>query len=91
MPGICTLINSLFYSIRVSNLNRVEEGPKWINEYLTGIDKEIYKITINENLPNLTFKQLSLDFYEKYEITIFGYSPPGKTIVLEKEKIVKSI
>ena len=68
IPGIIPLITNLVRSSGSSN----ETNYLWLNEYLDGIDQEIYRTELNDNFKNKTFAQISKMIYKEYDAIAFA-------------------
>ena len=55
----------------------------WLNEYLEGIEQEIYRTELNENFKNKTFAQISKYIYKEYDAIAFALEIEidGKTTI----------
>ena len=79
IPGIIPLIANLVRSSGSSN----ETNFLWLNEYLEGIEQEIYRTELNENFKNKTFAQISKYIYKEYDAIAFALEIEidGKTTI----------
>ena len=79
IPGIIPLITNLVRSSGSSN----ETNYLWLNEYLDGIDQEIYRTELNDNFKNKTFAQISKMIYKEYDAIAFALEIEidGKTTI----------
>ena len=79
IPGIIPLIANLVRSSGSSN----ETKFLWLNEYLEGIEQEIYRTELNENFKNKTFAQISKLIYKEYDAIAFALEIEidGKTTI----------
>ena len=79
IPGIMPLIANLVRSSGSSN----ETNFLWLNEYLDGIEQEIYRTELNESFKNRTFAQISKFIYKIFDAIAFALEIEidGKTII----------
>ena len=79
IPGIIPLIANLVRSSGSSG----ETNFLWLNEYLDGIEQEIYRTELNESFKNKTFAQISKYIYKEYDAIAFALEIEidGKTII----------
>ena len=79
IPGIIPLIANLVRSSGSSS----ETNYLWLNEYLDGIEQEIYRTELNESLKNKTFAQISKFIYKEFDAIAFALEIEidGKTII----------
>ena len=79
IPGIIPLIANLVRSSGSSS----ETKFLWLNEYLDGIEQEIYRTELNENFKNKTFAQISKYIYKEYDAIAFALEIEidGKTTI----------
>ena len=79
IPGIMPLIANLVRSSGSSN----ETNYLWLNEYLDGIEQEIYRTELNESFKNRTFAQISKIIYRAFYAIAFALEIEidGKTII----------
>ena len=69
IPGIIPLIANLVRSSGSSS----ETNYLWLNEYLDGIEQEIYRTELNESFKNKTFAQISKFIYKIYDAIAFAF------------------
>ena len=79
IPGIIPLIANLVRSSGSSS----ETNYLWLNEYLDGIEQEIYRTELNESFKNKTFAQISKFIYKIYDAIAFALEIEidGKTTI----------
>ena len=79
IPGIIPLITNLVRSSGASN----ETDYLWLNEYLDGVDQEIYRTELNDTFKNKTFAQISKFIYKEYDAIAFALEIEidGKTTI----------
>ena len=79
IPGIIPLIANLVRSSGSSS----ETNFLWLNEYLDGIEQEIYRTELNESFKNKTFAQISKFIYKIFDAIAFALEIEidGKTII----------
>jgi len=79
IPGIIPFISNL---IRSSGSSQETEFI-WLNEYLEGIEQEIYRTELNESFKNQTFAQISKIIYKNYDAIAFALEIEidGKTTI----------
>ena len=79
LPGIIPLISNLVRSSGSSS----ETNYLWLNEYLDGIEQEIYRTELNESFKNKTFAQISKFIYKIFDSIAFALEIEidGKTII----------
>ena len=79
IPGIIPLITNLVRSSGSSN----ETKYLWLNEYLDGIEQEIYRTELNESFKNKTFSQISKIIYKHFDAIAFALEIEidGKTTI----------
>ena len=79
IPGIMPLIANLVRSSGSSS----ETNFLWLNEYLDGIEQEIYRTELNESFKNRTFAQISKFIYKIFDAIAFALEIEidGKTII----------
>ena len=79
IPGIIPLIANLVRSSGSSN----ETKFLWLNEYLDGIEQEIYRTELNESFKNKTFAQISKVIYKEFDAIAFALEIEidGKTTI----------
>ena len=79
IPGIIPFIANLVRSSGSSG----ETKFLWLNEYLDGIEQEIYRTELNENFKNKTFAQISKLIYKEYDAIAFALEIEidGKTTI----------
>jgi hypothetical protein len=63
-PGIISLLSNLIMS---SGNYKNENIPEWVKEYSEGREYEIYKMNIEGEMLLMTFKEISIDIYNKYQ------------------------
>ena len=79
IPGIIPLIANLVRSSGSSS----ETNFLWLNEYLDGIEQEIYRTELNESFKNKTFAQISKYIYKIFDAIAFALEIEidGKTTI----------
>ena len=62
----------------ISNLIRSSSSSTktkftWLNEYLDGVEQEIYRTSLNEKFKDKTFSQISKIIYENFDAIAFAF------------------
>ena len=69
IPGLIPFISNL---IRTSGTSKKTDFV-WLNEYLDGIEQEIYRTSLNEKFKDRTFAQISKIIYENFDAIAFAF------------------
>ena len=69
IPGLIPFISNL---IRTSG-NSKKTNFVWLNEYLDGIEQEIYRTSLNEKFKDKTFAQISKIIYQNFDAIAFAF------------------
>ena len=79
-PGIIPLIANL---VRSSGSSKKTEYL-WLNEYLEGLEQEIYRTELNDYFKNRTFSQISKLIYKVFDAIVFALEIEinGKTMII---------
>ena len=99
IPGLIPFISNLIRSSGSSDKTKYV----WLNEYLDGVEQEIYRTSLNEKFKDKTFAQISKIIYANFdaiafafEIEIYGkayiFLNPGEFFIpkfLDKRKDIK--
>ena len=69
IPGLIPFISNLIRSSGSSEKTKYV----WLNEYLDGVEQEIYRTSLNEKFKNKTFAQISKLIYAKFDAIAFAF------------------
>ena len=69
IPGLIPFISNLIRSSSSSTKTKFT----WLNEYLDGVEQEIYRTSLNEKFKDKTFSQISKIIYENFDAIAFAF------------------
>ncbi|MEL6802218.1 MAG: hypothetical protein AAFO91_00355 [Bacteroidota bacterium] len=61
-PGLISLLSNLIKSVDNDQLGANQK--EWVNEYLTGLEHEMYRVELNEKFYGQDFTEISVAIYE---------------------------